>query len=230
VHGDGTLSNRSIEIVSKHFVNAKIIRRDDADAQMQGFLKGHTHLQKFRSKKDFHCALKLLDILFYSTGEQILVLDSDILFFKYPNQIIDGIEQEKPFFNSDYQSAYVKGASKLFKAQNISLLPNVNAGLLFLNKVFYLNHLSFMDEYFAKVASYPPPRNINVHEQTLHAIMMSKSNATRLGENYQISRTDIGKETVGHHFVNDGSRDRFYTDGLRHLEKNNFIELSTSAE
>lgn len=224
VHGDGSLSEGSIELLSTHFKNSTVIKRLDADSQMPSFLQGYKHLSDFRAKRNFHCVLKLLDILRFSSSENILVLDSDVLFFNSPEQIKTSINRGQPFYNRDYKCSYVKGAKSFASEQKIKLKTQVNAGLMFLNKQFYLEQLGFMDTFFRKIVAYPAPSNINVYEQTLHAILMSKCDATSLDARYQISKRGIDDSTVTHHFVNDGSRNRFYTDGLKRLEKMNFLD------
>ena len=224
IHEDGTLSANGIKMFLKHFVNCRIIRRRDADEDMKHLLANYKYSKKNRLNKDFFCALKLFDGFYYASTDKLLLLDSDILFFKKPNEMIEYIEEGTPFFNSDYQNAYVIPVRELNKILGVDILPRVNAGLMFLRKGYYISNLNFIENYFEKMKNVIQPRDINRHEQTLNAILLSKCKAVRLNENYQISKTLITDKTICHHFVNDGSRDNFYNEGLKHLKLNKFLK------
>lgn len=229
-HDDGSLTASSRDALLSHFPHARVISKENSEAEMTNFLVEHPHLQRARANENFYCARKLLDILFYSNGENLLILDSDILFFQYPRELIDCIQSGRPCFNSDYQSHYANGSAEILEKRGIPLLKNFNAGLLLLRKSFYLDHLELMDAYFSEVAAYPAVDNINIHEQTVHGAMMSKCKATRLAKTYQISRETIHKETVSHHFVNNGSRKLFYLQGLRQLKRQGFLRETKRAK
>lgn len=225
IHEDGTLSANGIKMFLKHFVNCKVIRRKDANEDLKHFLANYEYSQKNRLNKYFYCALKLFDAFYYSKTDKLLFLDSDILFFKKPTEIIEYIKGDKPFFNSDYQNAYSKPISELNKTFGVDILPRVNAGLMFLRKKDYINNLNFIENYFEKMENSIQPGDINRHEQTLNALLLSKCRAIRLNENYQISKQSITDKTVGHHFVNyGGSRNKFYKEGLKYLKSIKFLK------
>lgn len=51
-----------------------------------------------------------------------------------------------------------------------------------------------------------------------------KFKSLRLSSKYQISREPLTDQTTSHHFVNDGSRASFFTDGLKKLKSAGFIK------
>jgi len=222
IHEDGTLTANGIKTLLKHFVNCRIIRRKDADEDLKHFLANYKYSQKNRLNKDFVCALKLFDAFYYASVDKLLFLDSDILFFKKPNEIIEYIKEDKPFFISDYKDSYAKPISQLNEMFGIDVFPRVNAGLTYLRKGYYIDNLGLIENYFKKMDNLIEPHKVNRHEQTLNAILLSKCGAIRLNENYQISRQPITDKTICHHFVNDGSRDICYKEGLKHLGYINF--------
>lgn len=223
VHSDGSLSSRQIQIIHEHFDGSRVISKAIADAEMNSFLSEYPHIQKFRNRSDFYCAMKIFDILKYSRQNYLLLLDSDILFFKKPDLIIQNIEQKKLFFNSDYQNAYTPFALEYFKANDIEILPKINAGLIFMNKVLYIKHLKLMDDYFREALLFKVRCNVNRHEQTLNAMLLTLGGALRLSSNYQISDKPLTSKTISHHFVNDGNRDRMYLKGLKKLRNEGFL-------
>lgn len=224
IHEDGSLSIGNIKTFLKHFVNCRVIRRKDADEDLKHFLANYKYSQKNRLNKDFFGALKIFDAFYYAKADKLLLLDSDILFFKKPNEIIEYIKEDKPFFNSDYQDAYSKPVSELNKILGVSIFPKVNSGIMFLRKEYHFNNRDFIEYYFEKMEAIIQPRNINWHEQTLNALLLSKYGAIRLNENYQISKRPITDKTVCHHYVNDGSRKNFYKEGLKYLKSIKFLK------
>ena len=224
VHDDGSLGEKRAKIFLKHFVNCRIIRRETADEELNQFLSDYKCCQKARSNKDFFCSLKLFDAFYYAGAEKILVLDADVLFFKYPAEIVEFIKENKPFFNSDYQNSYAYPASKLSQLMGIDILPRVNAGLTCLRKEWLVNNLDLMENYFEKGQTWRKGAYVNQHEQTLSALLLSKYKAIRLSENYQISAKPITGQTVSHHFCSDGSRINFYKQGLSFLRRNKFLQ------
>ena len=227
IHEDGTLDSGNVKTGFKHFPNCRIIRKSDADRDLQRFLEGFKHSRKNRLRDDFYCAAKLFDFLYYARAEKLVVLDSDVLFFRHPAEIIENIQAGKPFFNSDYQNAYFHPPRVLGKIFGIEIIPKVNAGLMFLQKQHYISNLGLVEYYFEKMGGNDSDVNINRHEQTVHAILLSKCGAVRLSEQHQISRKhSISDKTVSHHFVADGSGSRidFYREGLRHHRSRGFLK------
>jgi len=157
--------------------------------------------------------------MFLSASFRLMILQ-----FTKPNEIIEYIKENKLFFISDYQNAYVKPTSELKKIIGVDVLPKINAGLLFMRKENYIDSLNFIESYFEKMENLRQPNDINRHEQTLNAILLSKYGAIRLNENYQISKKRITDKTICHHFVDDGSRIKSYKEGLKHLKLNKFLK------
>ena len=62
-------------------------------------------------------------------------------------------------------------------------------------------------------------------EQTAWAILVSKQRKgfMRLPDSYQISKQPVTDLTISHHFVNDGSREDFFKEGVCLLKKNGFL-------
>ncbi|MCQ9205983.1 MAG: class I SAM-dependent methyltransferase [Omnitrophica bacterium] len=222
-HEDGSLSADGIKTFLKHFINCRIIRWKDATKDLKHFLANYKYSKKNRLNEKFFCALKLFDPFYYTSTDKFLCLDSDVLFFKKPNELIGYIKNDKPFFSNDYRSSYSKPASQLNKIFGIDIFPAVNAGLMFMRKELYINNLDFIENYFEKMED-PQFHDINRHEQTLNALLLSKCRAIRLNDNYQISKQPITDKTISHHFVKDGSRNDFYKEGLKYLKLNKFLK------
>jgi hypothetical protein len=229
IHDDGSLTPDSIDTLSRHFVDCRVVRRSDADREVARFLADRAHSRANRRKKDFYCALKLWDPLVSARSDKLLLLDSDVLFFREPTELLDHVTQGRPCFASDYQSAYARPIPELDAMFGVDVLDRVNAGVLFLDRGFYVDHLDLVEAYFETMDGLPPIEDVNRHEQTLNAILMSKCGAARLSSPYQIAKTPLTDETVAHHFVSDGSRRGFYERGLRRLRRRGFLAALAAA-
>ena len=225
IYDDGSLSEASVSILSGHFANCRIIRRDKFDQDMEDFLKAYRTSLEYSKIKSFYCALKLFGPMFYTKSEYLLYLDSDVLFFKNPGEMLKYMENGTPFYMSDYQDAYSYPVEFLNKLLKMELVHKINAGLFYIAKRDFAGNMDLVESYFKKVSELAGRKpSLNRHEQTLAAIILSKANAVRLGGNYQISKKPVTDKTISHHFVNDGSRADFYLAGLRRLKSARVIE------
>ncbi|MBW3021071.1 hypothetical protein KY334_07280 [Candidatus Woesearchaeota archaeon] len=226
IHSDGSLTKRDKRIYLKHFKNCKIIERDEATNYMETCLKEYPISLSFRKRKPFYCSLKLFDPLFYSSNDNILYIDSDILFFKKPQEIIDYINKRIPFFNSDMEDSYSCSRERLNELFNKDVCKKFNAGLMYFNKKEYLKKLDFIEDFFKTVYELKIMCSVgpNHHEQTLHAILAKELGSKRLHENYQPGNIQVNDKTVSCHFFSGGYPLRFYTVGLKLLKNNNFLE------
>jgi hypothetical protein len=84
-----------------------------------------------------------------------------------------------------------------------------------------------MEHYFSRFPS--KIRDVNRHEQTLYALLLSVHGAHRLSSTYQLSRQPISDSTISHHFVNDGSRIQFSTRGIRALRRRGMTDAISGA-
>lgn len=211
VHDDGSLTDEDEATLCAQVSNSTVIRRAEADRRVDAWLQRHPNCRRMRQERAFFCALKLFDPWCYAPHDVLLFLDGDVLFFKRPRELLEHADQGTACFGSDYQDAYAVSPSTLRERLGIDVLPHVNAGLMVLSRKHF--DLAVAERYFE---AFPSPVT-NRHEQTIYALLHSLAGATRLGPNYQISRRPIHPETVSHHFVSDGSRERFWITGARIL-------------
>ena len=80
IHDDGTLSDSARITLKHHFPNARLIDRPSADERIFAYLASHPRCLKFR--KSNHLSPKLFDFPAYLESDRMLLLDSDILFFR----------------------------------------------------------------------------------------------------------------------------------------------------
>jgi hypothetical protein len=225
VYEGGTLSSESSAILEGHFPNCRIIRRDRFDRDMRDFLRDRPAALEHALIRSFYCALKLFGPMRYTKARSVLYIDSDILFFRAPLEMMEHIERGLPFFNSDYQDAYAHPLEFIRKKLRMKLEPTINAGLFHIVKRDLASSLELVEEYFSNIPVADPTHwTINRHEQTANAIILSRANALRLSDDHQISKTPVTDRTVSHHFVDDGSRPDYYAKGMHRLKAIGFLK------
>lgn len=86
VHDDGSLTPEDINIIKTHLINVRIIERKFADAEFDRLIN-NPFLSKVRTS--YTSYLKLFDTTLFNNSEQIIILDTDTLFLKRPEEIIN---------------------------------------------------------------------------------------------------------------------------------------------
>lgn len=224
IHNDGTIDATLTHVFTKHFPGCKIIGKQEANAAMQTFLRDYEHCRLFRLGRFSKVSLKLFDCIYYSEAKHILILDSDMLFFSAPREIMEHLKNNRMFFMPDRQNAYCFPVDVLENILKSPIIQQVNTGVMHWSRVhsFDLNLI----ESFLKVWHENKHPSSYWAEQTSWALLLSKhhENVSRLSKHHQISFQPITSETISHHFVSNGARERFYRDGVRHLINSGFLK------
>lgn len=116
-HSDGTVSNKSVDILKEHLPGIKIISRDAADTRAMRELDGI--LQKIRGYGG--CFDRLIDSVLWGKGRCHIQMDSDILTTKHPHWIERWVgDARHPFVIADYKKKeFVKLPLDLSKKEHI---------------------------------------------------------------------------------------------------------------
>lgn len=220
LHDDGSLGARSIEHLRGHLPGATIVSRQQADERVQAAMAGHAACRSFRDRLPL--AKKLFDFPAFATRERYLMLDSDVLFFRTPDEMLRLLDDDEPFYMADFQDGYVFTRDEISTRYGVDVLPVVNTGVSCMARD--MCDYDFLDRCCRDLDE----AGLLSHgwaEQTLIAILFSKQGrrVRRLSSSYGISSQPIDSETACHHFVNDGSRDLFYTRGIRRLRRRGFF-------
>ena len=101
--------------------------------KLEEVLEGFSHCRAYRfGTFPFSVfSLKLLDFPSFAHARNILVLDSDILFFARPLELLDKIHRGRPFYTRDVQEAYVMPREHMEELFDVELLRRVNAGFAY---------------------------------------------------------------------------------------------------
>jgi hypothetical protein len=231
VHDDGSLTGNSLRLFQDHFPGCTVIpaHQADADVRLLGSLNALTLCELWRFRCDFQLAKKLFDFPCLSKEPFIVGLDSDILFFRKPLEILECSKASALFMSSDYQEAYEFDAAVLQRAgQDFDLVPRLNTGLFGLRRDAF--DFTLVEKLLQSYVDASPARRFQFWkgwlEQTILACLFSKSGGRRILElsRYQISSMLLNDQTISQHFVKDGSRSAFFHWGLRRLDETGFLK------
>jgi hypothetical protein len=90
---DDSLTEEDKRTLKKHIKNITIIDRDYADVKINKILDHYPNCRRYRD--EYVTALQLFDYTLLSESNKIVSLDSDILFFKKPDTLIDWLHDGK---------------------------------------------------------------------------------------------------------------------------------------
>ena len=101
IHDDGSLSPLATDRLHRHLPGATIVSKQQADARMKDAMRPYKSCRAFRDRLPL--ARRVFDVPAFATREHFMILDSDILFFACPNDMLNRIDRNRLFFMSDYQ-------------------------------------------------------------------------------------------------------------------------------
>lgn len=176
---DGTLANKHIKEIEAHIKGVKIFRknemldliREEAGADLLTLLPGEDAYLDLISVKIMY--LKFLNVIFRFNGRKVIIVDSDILFLKRPNEIIDWIEQPYSYDfygeggNAKAQDFYNMG----FQFENLDI-ANFSSGTLGIGGTVSRENLI---DIFSRIIAYNPSLfNAWEIEQALWSVIMAE--------------------------------------------------------
>lgn len=212
VHDDGTLPQEARQAFTRIFANLRIIARPDADRIVEARLAEFPRCLAYR--RSHALALKLFDCPLLAEASRILLLDSDILFFRRPDEVLDWVDrgEAESFFNPDFQDAYTITREHAESRWGVKLWPQVNTGLSLLPPSIV--DLEWCEKWLGD-ESIMAPEHIAWREQTLLALSASRhGRGGLLPESYEVSfNPEIASDAVSRHYVGD-MRAQFYAEGI----------------
>ena len=209
IHDGGLFPEHKI-LLKDHFPNAYIIDKEYADNVVNSYFDKN-NLQRSKEYRNSNIAtVKLWDYFIMSSAERIISIDSDIVFFKSPKQIIDP-QATKNYYNEDLQFAYSMSVEDINKNFHIALPPKVNSGLFNVSRDIF--NASQIETWLENKELFS---NKWVTEQTLHAMLSAthKDGLALLDSRYVVSTTrGIAPDTICKHYPGF-FRPLFFQEGL----------------
>jgi len=204
-------------LINKKFPSITIIKYKESTAKIKNILKNNPNLFKLRLLKDkrYHM-INLLDIPLMANKSKILYLDSDVLFYKYPSEIMRWLKRKDTtsiLYMKDIQESQIIDANDTLRYFNSEYIKKFNMGILGYSK--HTVNLSHLNKYITYLIKHK-----KIHcfwrDQTywmIHATSFYKE-LKQLNNNYVVSFTGkIMPQTVCYHFISP-IRELIYTESI----------------
>lgn len=224
VHSDGSLTDLDVGLLNRLFPQCKVIDRETADSVVMSYFRREGLVECAQLRTKFVHTLKLFDPFFFLENSSFILIDSDVLFFSCPQELINGIEATKDtseipnLYLTDLQDAYTLQPSDLTTLLGKDCIERVNVGVLRVHQ----DTLDFrrIEQDMQQIYSWYKEDKISYFiEQTLWAMELTRTNNTLpLPNTYVLAPSGEEPDLVSGHFCGGGySTTMFYRAGLPRL-------------
>lgn len=202
----------------RHFPNARLVLQDEADRIVIPWLAERRYTRLAQLRESAAVMLKLVDVALIGRLNRMLLLDSDVLFFKAPTELLAAAgDHTTTTFQQDAFSCYVLSREQALSAFQIELVERVNTGIVAIDRSAIdlglcerlVEHPTFWD------------RRSGWGEQTLYALLGSaRGRVDLLPPTYAISMEEEPRpaSVVARHY--SGPSRRYLTsDGIPWLRR-----------
>jgi hypothetical protein len=220
IHDDGSLGSHEASTLRKHFPGARLISRMEADGKLEEVLASYPRSLAFRRSN--HLAPKVFDFAHYLTAPRLLLLDSDILFFTEPVELLRRIEDTAYKLNSvngDVSSAYTIDADIVRLTLGLEMPQRFNSGLGLIHRESM--RFDWIEEFLALPGIIGHFWRI---EQTIYALCSARFGVEMLPAGYDVHLDrGIGGRPCRHYI--GAIRHLMYSEGIRDLVRRHFLEV-----
>lgn len=96
IHSDGTLDALTLALLEHHVPGCRIVAADEADAYAREHIAAGSLLERWRAHDP--CYRRLIDTELFSRTPKRIILDSDILVLRHPDEVVSWVETgDRPF-------------------------------------------------------------------------------------------------------------------------------------
>jgi len=218
---DGGLDAAHRQLLESHLRGVRVAGSEEHDKAIDAKLSGYPLTRQLR--REFVLARKLIDPCFVMPSRRYLVLDSDVLFFGAPMELIerlrDGADGKNYFCRQEgCEATFTEEEGKRIVGK--AVMPDCNSGVGVIEKESI--DLETIERALEETEVLRRWRH--VLEQSLYALLSTRQGFGFFPPTYQV---DMGgglppRETVCSHYVAT-ARYRFYSAGIRWLEEEGFL-------
>jgi hypothetical protein len=184
IYSDGSLSPQKVNLFNSVLKGVAIISPDAMLNELDGKLpiEKYPSLRHLRESSPFF--RKLVDMRL--NNRYLVQLDSDMLFFNYPAELIEAYNNGNCYFMEDKIEAsyYVLPEKQIEEQFGLQMKRKINSGILAYNSA------SIDWDFVESVCKYLLEKVPVIHppllEQTINAIIVSRLNAEPLNQRYNI--------------------------------------------
>lgn len=212
IHEDGSFNSQDRDLVSELLPQAKFIDYDWATSEAkENWLKDFPNAGKYRLDKRYIFAIKLMDTRFISNAPSRLLLDTDILWYEEPRELLDKLKAgTNPFFMLGKANLSFQFADGSYLEEKLSAF---NAGIIGYNAEHY--PIGDLEEFCKKMG---PQSNPYFIEQSGHAWILSRhAEILPLDPSRYIIKGPINEQTVVRHYTGP-RRELYWIEGIKRLK------------
>ncbi len=217
---DGGLLPHQAELLRQHFPDATFVPMADATVRIAEEFerRGLKRCLEYRKVNVSTC--KLFDFFAFSTAEHLIVIDSDIVFFKKPELLLvppEGVTVNR--YNEDVAHWYSMEVDELQAAFGIRPPDKINSGLALIRR----ESIDFdkIDRWLENPKMF---ENKWVTEQTLHALCSTIYGVELLPKTYLVDvEPGLSPDLVCKHYPGF-FRIWLYREGMGHLVRTGFLK------
>ena len=219
IHDDGSLAEEDCSVLSRLFPGIQIISREKADLKVTTYLKSHGYSESIRFRDTLVFGLKLYDPFLFLTDDSFVLLDSDVLFYSEPTEVLEALKVAVPKYSVDNGYRYVLPKETMRSALGRECIHQFNPGVVAAHK----RVLDFAKtERWLMRPEFWASDGVKGHyygELTLWAMNMSLAGALPLSEKYAICPPFPGDmKTVSGHYCGGGYwASLFYSRGIPYI-------------
>jgi hypothetical protein len=211
IHEDGSLTDQDVETIRSQFPDARVIRRADADRELEAVLANHPAARESRRKHNWF--LKNFDTWHYAPHDRYIVIDSDIVFFRRPEMLLKWIAEgdDTVWVMEDTNEKYALPREEIESLMGLKLWSKVNSGLDLMPRAAFDLDLA---EKFLSVCGLRA-KHFQFLEQTFFAVTGSAwGRGGTLPAEYEISWGNFRrKDGVCRHYVGPFKDDLLWIEG-----------------
>ncbi len=214
-HEDGSVDELARKKIEQVFPGVHFISRVHSEEVMKQRLKDYPNCQSLRQEHNLF--LKFFDLPAFASGTRMILLDSDVIFFKQPKEILTWVDSKSQecWYNEDTTEKYCIPRYELEPALGIKFWPKFNSGLMLMPlTAISLPLAERLLTTFKETAHHP-----QFFEQTLYALMASAWNqGGALPLTYEISWGLFRRpDSICRHYVGAFKHDLLYIEGVMML-------------
>ena len=224
IHLQGRTNSRMIARLGGHFPNAVLITQAQADVDAKQWLTECGYPRLLEARHSSIMMMKLIDFNIICHTASLLAIDSDVIFFRRPDELLRVVDQplDKDLFMHDTASWYNISEDQAITDLRITLAPRVNCGVMLLSRDE--RRLARCEDYLAHPSVSRPSSFI---EQTMYALYASEQDRVGyLPDNYYVSpgSTSLAlSNLVCRHYAGP-SRQLLTDEGIPGLIRTGFLE------
>jgi hypothetical protein len=212
IHDDGTLPEDAHHHLPLIFPTVSLVSCEEADAKMLPLLQDLPHCRRFRVSHPV--GRKIFDAPQFATSPRYILLDSDVLFFRRPEEILSwtGSPNDECWFVQDAGENALLSLDQARESFGVNLWPWVDTSICLMQK-------SVLDMTYCEQALPAIPQGDSLRSaQTLLALCASRHDrGGLLSPRYEVAgKPNNSANVVARHYPG-AARDHFYGRGLRRL-------------